>query len=352
MDTRHFKKVSFIGFLGLVAAIVFFFSAKNSKDIPPGNDTKLSFVYEDVEKNRDTVPKLKSPKLKAWPLTPLSPRTDILSDNKGITGSDVKNFFSKKLDVFQNQGQDNSSYFKQNLNNIQENVLKLSDSEIFEKMWPSVYRSDLRKFEEFMMQDGFINSSERSPMLSDEDMFDFYKTMLNYAHSKQWVSEENYHNLLRGVTEILPNVLGLEKAILRGERGGSSFLLPGGQRMAQDKSDTLVSNIIEGLKYVFSFAEPANAAWYRDIDCYKDDIFPYPIPGPNLYSFCCNCGFYFVPAGTKCVPIYESDCGEFNETCIEKSKCAPPLPLGCLNLACAAWPNAIWDPLTGICGCG
>ncbi len=330
--------------IGTACALALFFYGGTQKKESPLSDTVLRLTAG----HKNTAKK----ELRVWPLIDTTKPQKNISDNIRITSHDVERIVKEKFEMFQNQVKNGFSEKTGVFGEQMTEISAMSDSEIFEKMWPKGYRTELRKMEEIMMQDGFVKQNEQSPMASDEDMFDFYKTTLNYARHKQWVSKENYTNLLRGLTEILPEILGREKASLRrGGRDTSSIILPGGQRLTHDTSDTLVDSIIEGLSYVFSFAEPANAAWFRDIDCYKDDIPFYPIPGPNLWSFCCNCGMHFQMVGTKCVPHYDRDCGADMSHC-NFDACAPGRPLGCLNLACGVWPNAIWSPLTGICGCG
>jgi len=55
-------------------------------------------------------------------------------------------------------------------------------------------------------------------------------------------------------------------------------------------------------------------------DCFRSGGIPL-VAGPNLWAPCCNCT----------VNGY---------------------PVGCLNLMCSTWPAAIYDELTGVCGCG
>lgn len=334
VETRNWKKLVFLGIVGAVLTVGFLFLLKNDTRFNPvDQDTKLSFVDKGAkEEDRD------APVLKSWPLAVLTPAKN-LSDTNSITASELKDFFTKKLEIFSNFSSNNLLYESQNSGESSGDVQKMSDSEIFDKMWPKEYREGLRDLEDTMIKDGFIKPEHKSRMASDGDMFAFYKTTLEYARSKLWVSEKEYKNLLHGVTVVLPEIVGREKAGLRLQKN-SKAPIPGRQRVVGGAGTVLMRDILDGLFYVFSFAEPANAAWFRDIDCYKDDIPIYPIPGPNLWSFCCNCGLLCTPKGC----IFFDDCGPEGAFCNK--------PLGCLNLACRVWPNAIWSPITGSCGCG
>ncbi len=218
-------------------------------------------------------------------------------------------------------------------------VPTISDTEVFNKLWPQEYRLSLRPIEDQMVKEGFITEEKKNPMADDKNMFAFYRTMLDYAKSKGWVKEDRYQSLRHGIDEVFPSIIRQERANLK-RTGVTGEVLPKDQKLSAKKPFSQTANdILDGLRYVFSFAEPANAAWFRDVDCYKDDNPLYPIPGPNLWAFCCNCGMlctYYC--------VFLEDCGPEGAYCNR--------PLGCLNLACRAWPNAIWDPLTGVCGCG
>ncbi len=234
-----------------------------------------------------------------------------------------------------------------------EPVSALSEEQIFEIIWPKDYRNALVMLQDLMVKDGFIAESRKiSVMQSDDQVYAALLSIVDYAVKEGWVVPADFEKLRAGIKE-LEKIITAERANLRRHgKLSDGVLLPGGQRISktpQIKQD-FFSMIIDGLKYSLT-VQSANAqipgvpGWHTTPDCYKDLAPAYWVPGPNLWAFCCNCGLLCTPVGCTFIP----DCGPFSVAC--------NVPLGCLNLMCIAWPNAIWDapwnPLgTGICGCG
>jgi len=249
----------------------------------------------------------------------------------------------------------------------------LTDEEVFVRLWPETYRNALVGIQNVIIKDGIITGNIRETALtpdigpedseplanwsipdgekitvfkSDADIYRANLLILYYAFKNGYITETEYNNFKKGITELLPKIVEIEKAYIRqGGTGSQSSVLPGYQSLSSDNSsiEFLFKNIFEGLKYVFYVAEPANAAWIRGGDCYKDDA-PYPGAPPLGYNgatFCCNCGFVH---RSRCRWSFRFDCGTGGSAC--------DIQLGCLNRICGGTPNAIWDPSSGLCGCG
>lgn len=351
VDRKYFKSGGFIGLLALVAVVVFVFSMEKGKDVKKNIDQKPRWKTDTEQALRNAGEEANNNKeLKSWPLQALLPRTNILSDKKGNIEGELQNIFAKGYDVFKNQTPGFSAYQSENLKDGDVSVSKMSDSEIFEVMWPQEYRAGLKKIENIMAKDGFLKEEDRNRLSTNEDMFAFYRTMFVYARKKGWIDEKSFSNFMRSLDSDYPTIIGNERNNLR-MSGKIEAYIPGNQQFFASKpSRALVQDIIDGLGYMLLLAEPAHAAWITAGDCYKDDMPFYPVPGPNLKAVCCNCGIKYEMSGGSCKPEFKEDCGALNVEC--NAGCAPPTNLGCLNLACATWPNAIWDPLTGTCGCG
>lgn len=215
----------------------------------------------------------------------------------------------------------------------------VSDEEVFNRLWPEDYRQGLFIVVDVMKKDGFVAQDIVVTFHKNQDIYDFLELMLRYAKVKGWIDEERYQSFHGGLINILPETVEQEAQAYR-QTGMRHNSLPGNQRLLlSGTSKDIVDTIIDGLGYVFFLAKPAEGAWITGGDCYKDDAPFYPVPGFNSLNFCCNCGL-------KCakVCVFVPDCGPHSVAC--------DIPLGCLNLNCKAWPNAIWDPTTGICGCG
>jgi hypothetical protein len=176
----------------------------------------------------------------------------------------------------------------------------------FKKLYPDYYLEALRVTHLLMVNDGFL--PQTSLNIPDEDaLFAFLSATIDYAETKNFITQadaERFRTTLHGKT----------RELLRQER--YSFL----------------NKILQYLGVSNAFAGIITA------DCYAD---PFPfnlIPGVNLpFDYCCNCGLICTGIGP---PVFVPDCSI--------KKC--DVPLGCLNLVCPTG-NAIWDPVTGICGC-
>lgn len=232
-----------------------------------------------------------------------------------------------------------------------QSVRPLSEEEIFDRLWPPAYREALVTVQDQMIEAGFLVSGDKvSVFTSDDDVYRVMSNLLSYAEKNNWVAPADAVKLRKGLDVDLVAAIAADREHLKTNGTVSSAVLPRNQRLDVSVSPTLVQNIIDGLKYVLSarYAEaqiPGVPGWHTIPDCYKDLAPIFPPGGPDLWSFCCNCGLLCV--GPVCTFI--PDCGPFSVAC--------DVPLGCLNLMCATWPNAIWDafwyPLgTGICGCG
>ena len=230
---------------------------------------------------------------------------------------------------------------------------RLSEAEVFDRLWPPAYREGLKKVENLMVSEGYVADSERSPLNTDAEVYKTLNRIFGFARSRGAVDENDVASLERGLNELLPEIVKRERAALEGGAVGvSDIVLPGAQRLIYKKeSGSLIADILDGLKYVLAVPEVAMASndwtpsWNTKPDCYKDLNPMYPVYGFNGWVYCCNCGWKYVGVSV----VFVEDCGPFSAAC--------DIPDGCLNLICAAYPNAVWDqftnPLgTGICGCG
>ncbi len=221
----------------------------------------------------------------------------------------------------------------------------ISEEEMFVKLWPPGYQEFILTTQQMMARDSFPNSFSVKKVSKDSEVYAALEEILEYALSKGWVPKEDAENLRKGIREELPRLINQEREVLRSTGAFSADVVPGRQRFLflPVAKDGLISTLVDGLKYVFS-ARTAYASWVTTGDCYKDDAPGYPVMGFNAWDFCCNCGLYCIAYYCEFVP----DCGPHSVSC--------NVPLGCLNLICQGWPNAIWDavyyPGTGICGCG
>src|SRR3989338_6954122 len=299
---------------------------------------------------------------------------------EGIT---FENFFEKSGEVLKNlapfsnsapesrQDSESFTFFS---------YVYLSDKEIFEKIWPASYRAELIDLQNLEIVGGElvaggdvsdgVNFDGSSPsdfvtepvewyiepekrvlkFSSDEDIYLAIDVIFKEALESRMISKEEMSKFDEGAL-VLKKLIDQEKSNLKKGQLKSSATLPGYQNFYQAKNQPslVVKEILDGFFYTVFMAKPVDAKWVRSPDCYKDDDPSFKPLGMNTRVFCCNCGIQFVPVGNSCVPVFKDDCGEKMSIC--GPGCRPGIPLGCLNKICKNYPNAIWDPDTGLCGC-
>lgn len=203
----------------------------------------------------------------------------------------------------------------------------LSEQEIFNWIWPEDYRRGLTEIETLYINASYIASRPPTNFDDEQNIYQFLAETLDVAETNGWVNASDAIVLRKGLKETLPRVIEHDKNLLRQGLMPISFL----------PKDIDIAK----LRWViFANIAQASPGWVTSPDCYKDDLSLNLIPGPNLWAPCCNCGWFCTPKGCK----FFADCGAQSVKC--------NIPAGCLNLTCRTFPNAIWDPLTGICGCG
>lgn len=175
---------------------------------------------------------------------------------------------------------------------------------LFSKIWPDFYIQYLRNMQDVLVQEG-IYTEKKYDFALESEIFTFLDDFIAFLLQNNVLTSQDADRLRKGLREDLP--------------------------WSQDAELYMRERAQRILKFIFAFFA-GNEAYAQFSfpfspggDCYKDLAPLNPVPGVNLWAPCCDC---------------EVDFG------------AGPVPIGCLNAVCAAWPNAIWDPATGICGCG
>ena len=183
--------------------------------------------------------------------------------------------------------------------------LTQSDSR-FSKVWPDFYIAYLEKMQDAMISAGARTTGERVSFTSGKVIVSFLNDFITFLVAKGVVSPVQEAGLRQGLNVALPETQEVEL------------------RAMTKKEQSSLENITQKLLAFLVAPVCAQGVPFIGGDCYKDSNITGP-PGINLWAPCCNC---CIPTPSGCVPI------------------------GCLNAICAFWPNAIWDPATGICGCG
>ncbi|MFC1625300.1 hypothetical protein ACFL1O_00220 [Patescibacteria group bacterium] len=183
---------------------------------------------------------------------------------------------------------------------------ELTDEEYFDLFYPESYIEYLNTMQETMVDDNYINNEEVVVFEVESDVYPILVKIIDYVADKEYITEVERLSFKGGVEEL--------KELNKIER---PYMI-----------EQLLGFLI---RKAYAFEVSAGA------ECYRMGVGG-PI-GFNAASFCCNCGWYCTPKGC----IFLPDCGPGSAAC--------HIPLGCLNSLCFGRP-AIWDPMTGICGCG
>jgi len=219
---------------------------------------------------------------------------------------------------------------------------------VFDRLWPPTYRDSLYNVQLLMKNEGFIDEKDINPNpATDEEISVILRQLVAYAAERGFITEEQKEVYIYHITTTLKDDVTRERQSYEREFKSVSVML-GGQKflISTENTHDLVRDILDAVAFVL-IPQEARASWVTGGssfglggDCYKDDAPFFTVPGFNSVIGCCNCGLNCT--GFVCVSV--PDCGPHSMGCT--------IPLGCLNLQCGAWPNAIWDPQTGICGCG
>ena len=231
-----------------------------------------------------------------------------------------------------------------------------TEEDVFRAVWPDDMREGLHIAQDALVREGFFPEHQKRSFNEEQDIYDFYRDILSFLKTNEFIKEEEFTSLHNGLTVELPRIIQEEKARLRfGLKIGALRILssPLQSMPAQGAVRQLLTSLVRLFKV--QTAHALFPGWHTLPSCYKDTNPVWPI-GFNAWAPCCNCGFRFQRVSFACVPVPVFNCGTFNVICDSgiAQGCPPGIRLGCLNLTCFGWPNAIWDgPIgTGICGCG
>lgn len=190
---------------------------------------------------------------------------------------------------------------------------------VFNLLWPPSYRQYLTDLQDVLIRKKVLDAGDKVTLANEENVYTFLTRSVD-AFTKLGVIRSNGNpRMKQGIQAALRTIKGQELAAYL--QFGPPFPAP--QEMDLPKiSTTLGEAIASAIKSAAMplFAGSADA----QAECFRVGI-PNPLPGVNLWA----------PTCIGSIPVF----------------LGTPIPIGCLNAICP-FGNALWDPLTGICGCG
>lgn len=182
----------------------------------------------------------------------------------------------------------------------------LTDEEWFKIAYPEAIIKSFSEIEDVMRLTGFIPGVEKFEFTSEEKIRLFFHRVIDFALRQKMIDESQAKDFRNGIDVVLPSLYKEER-----------------QQYEQELN-----------AFLFKIIQTAYA---QTMLCFRPGAPTGPL-GTNTWAVCCMCGFVCGAHGC----VYLPACGIAGCT----------IRLGCLNLICPPPMPAIWDPMTGICGCG
>lgn len=206
------------------------------------------------------------------------------------------------------------------------------EEEVFHTLNPKEFLDVIAELQDILVRNHYIKDNERIAFTSEENNVQFFLKFIDYLYGEQILTAEEYTrfktvlpgyylNLRRWEAENLRSTLKKKSAQENRYQSplsivGTPYILYLAQEVGFTKIINITSHVLNPRTYIPT-ACAASCTPPPGPDCFQVGV-PTPV-GINVFAPCCSC-------------------------------CAKGVPIGCLNLYCAG-KSAIWDPMTGICGC-
>jgi len=195
------------------------------------------------------------------------------------------------------------------------------EKKIFETLYPKSYRDHLSFFQDILVDEKFISASKRASFQNEDEIFGFVRKGIEYMRDNNMLAQSDAEKFLnqglsewRQLNQKEAEMLREGKLPLRTSSSIKPFKMP-----AVSSCNSSPFSVFSDLIKKLIWGNTARAFVCTPIECWQLGAGVGPLPGVNLWAPCCCCF-----------------CGK--------------APCGCLNAVCVG-RNAIWDPMTGICGC-
>lgn len=209
------------------------------------------------------------------------------------------------------------------------------DEEVFHILNPPAYVKLWSTLQDDLIAQNWMNENERIPLDSEEHIIAFIIKSLDYSLEEEGITPHEYTVF----KEILP---GYYLNLKQWEAKNLRYTLEQ-ERKKQSFSET------SHLSHIFPYSSPhglpsqspshifiGQVSLTDSIRTLSEFIFK-PKPAFAQGPVCFRTSGVAGPVGFN----------SWAPRCTRRGKV-----YGCLTDVCAGWPNALWDPMTGICGCG
>lgn len=204
----------------------------------------------------------------------------------------------------------------------------ITEQELFELQWPEEYREKLSYIQDLMITQNMIATSARKSLASQDEILSFLTNSMPFALDLGIITKEDADRFTSSISTTLAAEKEKEAEAVRARlRGSQTMLRPKMWMLAESVREKPPQEIIMTLAK--AIAEIFKQAFYQKtaigqlppigIDCWQEITYRPNFLGPSLWAPCCRCF-----------------AGKF--------------PIGCLTFVCAG-KSALWDSITGICGC-
>lgn len=221
-----------------------------------------------------------------------------------------------------------------------------SDKEVFDRLFPAYYIDGLSYYQDLLINTGYFKEEERLNFDDLDSVIEGLDKGLAYALNEGYITQEKHDMFRKGIYGEFKDLIMYEWEQLKNENGPydmnkikqgafnvKDFWPPRLVALSIQSSCGEEDGIFKKLwRQVIGFFSPDSAyagggcgfdtfggVCIEYVECYRSGP---PVPGGvNLWAPCCCC-------------------------------CFGKTPVGCLNSVCTGPRAAIWDPMTGICGCG
>lgn len=221
-----------------------------------------------------------------------------------------------------------------------------TDEEVFQRLFPDFYLDGLSSRQDLLINTGYFKEEDRLTFDSLDNVVEGLDRGLLFLLDSGNITQEEYTKLRKGLYGEFSDLIKYEWEQLKNENGpydmnkikeGSlnvkNFWPPRLMALYTENTCGGKEGVFLGIwRKIIGFFSPESAyagggcgfdmaggVCVEGVLCYRTGP---PVPGGvNLWAPCCCC-------------------------------CAGKTPIGCLNAVCTGLRAAIWDPMTGICGCG